>query len=323
MHQKLNHSTESQVKCTECPFVAASKRALKEHAREHNAKSLQCDRCNYTTSSRSALNNHLRIHSKEKPYECVVCGYSCRQSCNLRTHIRKKHPGFDPNSDTNKDISKYKKHRPPNRKTKAITYCQTIFPCHLCDCSFVREDSLRSHVRHHKDMQNINTTLDIPSNEEHIDQSEEVIEPTVPQELELEVETTNRSTQKTNENLVTIESRLYQRLMQGSVESSADHSYIKSVVNRSGLSKRGRPQKKGAIVTEESGGQSGQQERTVQLVSGVSGPVLYQLPNSMRFISYVPIGQTDAGDTLLVINSEALTSVPETVISNVSDNCDQ
>ncbi|CAG2184097.1 unnamed protein product, partial [Oppiella nova] len=92
MHYKLNHSGESQMQCNECQFVATSKKALKEHVRDHNLKSLSCDHCNYTTGSRSALNNHIRTHTNEKPFQCTVCDYACRQACNLSTHMKKKHP---------------------------------------------------------------------------------------------------------------------------------------------------------------------------------------------------------------------------------------
>ena len=200
----------------------------------------------------------------------------------------------------------------------------------MCDCSFVREDSLRSHVRHHQDLiPSTGGALTIVElqrehhpNEQSIEkdkQTEEVVdERTEPQELELEVETSGKASTKAPNNMVEVESHLYRRLMHNSVsiESSADHSYNRSLRPSVGQSKRGRPQKKAVTVREA---EDPNEPLRLVATQTESGQVVYQLPQSMRLFSYVPIGQTNNGDTLLVINSEAIAPNSDSVIT--ADNC--
>ncbi|CAG2161905.1 unnamed protein product [Oppiella nova] len=307
MHYKLNHSGESQMQCNECQFVATSKKALKEHVRDHNLKSLSCDHCNYTTGSRSALNNHIRTHTNEKPFQCTVCDYACRQACNLSTHMKKKHP--------NSGTGFVSKPRPKPRNqirlrtggnaSKKTGYCQTIFECHLCDCSFVREDSLRSHLRHHQDL--IPTTgaalailqlqHENQMNEQMADndkQTQVIAERTQPQELELEMDTNDKP-----DDTIAVNSHLYRRLMHDNVEANSEHSYNRSIPPKAN-SRRGRPQKRSRsqVLT-----------KPLELVPSptASGQVVYHLPQSMRLVSYVPIGSNaNSVDTVFVINSDSI-----------------
>lgn len=206
-------------------------------------------------------------------------------------------------------------------KFRANALCQKEFKCELCECSFVREDSLRSHVRHHQElMPTTGAALAIlelqrdshPNGQtpENRKQTEEVTEErTEPQVLELEVETSGKDPKSSK--MIEVESQLYRRLMQGTVESSADHSYNRSVRQTVGQqSKRGRPQKKLSSVSET---ENSTQALRLVATRTDSGQVVYQLPQSMRLISYVPIDQNN-GDTLFVINSEDIPSNSDTVI---------
>ncbi|CAG2101309.1 unnamed protein product [Medioppia subpectinata] len=278
--------------------------ALKEHMRDHNLRSLSCDYCNYTTSSRSALNTHIRTHTNEKPFMCLVCGYACRQACNLHTHMKKRHPNTDIES-TPKPKTKSRNQIPlrsSQRVSKNRAYCQTIFPCHLCDCSFVREDSLRSHLRHHQDL--IPTTgaalaiLQLQTDEDVVDsdkQNDIIAEQTQPQELELEMDTNAKSVET-----VAVDSLLYQRLM-NNMETNSEHSYNRSISTKS-TTKRGRPLK----ISQ--GLEADPLPKPLQLVPSPtpSGQVVYHLPQSMRLVSYVPIGNNSNVDTVYVINSDAI-----------------
>ena len=38
------------------------------------------------------LQVHMRRHSNNKPYQCRFCNYSARQSSNIHSHMRNKHP---------------------------------------------------------------------------------------------------------------------------------------------------------------------------------------------------------------------------------------
>ncbi|XP_054164737.1 zinc finger protein 64-like [Oppia nitens] len=299
MHYKLKHSSESRVHCNECQFIANSKKELKDHIRDHMIKPLSCDDCNYTTNSRSALNNHIRIHTNEKPYECQICGYSCRQACNLNTHMKTKHPnrGTDKTIKTTKAILKCETRVKGGRKGNKA-YCQTIFNCHLCDCSFVREDSLRSHLRHHQDMHpTTGAALAILQlqNESKLsepivtsDPNKEIVTTqTESQEIELEMETNIN-----NNDTIAVESQLYRQLMQDNVETSTEHSYNRTIEPKT-YSKRERNVKNNKSLLKT---------QALQLVptSTTSGQIVYHLQQPMG-LSYLP-----NVSTIVVINNQTI-----------------
>ncbi|XP_067135655.1 uncharacterized protein [Centruroides vittatus] len=153
-HIRLNHSADNQLHCPLCDFVSSSRKMLLEHKRSHAAKPLHCSQCVYTATSPSALKNHQRVHSEEKPFKCDYCAYSSRQPCNVRTHQKKYHPekltdnkkkNGDKEGEDSSDQSVTDKSR-----TRRVT-CKKTFHCTLCDSSFVREESLRAHLRQHRE----------------------------------------------------------------------------------------------------------------------------------------------------------------------------
>ncbi len=276
---------------------------------------------------------YYRIHTNEKPYSCDVCGYSCRQACNLRTHIKKKHPEHEigfirkrKKSKSNVQIKGKTSNRGINR-----AYCQTIFPCHLCDCSFVREDSLRSHLRHHQDLMQTQTGAALAIlqlqdshvvNEEMVDvsiveekQIESIDDETEPQDAEFEVETTEKNSQqsssKKNENTISVNSHLYQRLMQNNPQSKEQSSEIQHKIIRN---KRGRPQKKSKHVTNQS--------HSLRLMTSqtATGQVLYQIPSGVRVVPYLSVNSNS--NTVLVINGDRIITSHESVLPTSHDSDD-
>ena len=50
-----------------------------------------CPLCPYKANRPSAVQKHMYTHTKEKPFSCNFCQYSCTQSVNLRRHIARLH----------------------------------------------------------------------------------------------------------------------------------------------------------------------------------------------------------------------------------------
>ena len=170
-HYRINHSTEHVMRCGQCEFQTSSQRTFREHFKKHESsvRPFMCPTCQYTCASRTTLKVHQRIHSDERPYKCNYCVYSSRQSGNIRTHMRRKHPDRL-RSSTLKKIIKKEDPKPQGqvpgsleakgseiRKGKGVgerirPVCKKPFQCMACDAAFVREDSLRSHMRQHRDV---------------------------------------------------------------------------------------------------------------------------------------------------------------------------
>ncbi|XP_040071592.2 zinc finger protein 64 [Ixodes scapularis] len=138
-HARLMHS-EAGVQCAECPFRGSSRRELRlhvgqQHRRGGGATLLRCPHCPYACDKRQALQSHLRCHSEERPFRCPACPYASKHPGNLRSHVRSKHPADGG----------------AKREARQAARCQASLRCTLCPETFVREDSLRSHWRLHRD----------------------------------------------------------------------------------------------------------------------------------------------------------------------------
>lgn len=322
-HIKLNHSDNRKLTCDQCDFTASSKKLLKEHIREHITKAFRCTNCTYTTSSCSALKNHIRIHTNEKPYDCSICRYSCRQACNLRTHIKKKHPDYEISSPkkkrkNNKEKISIKKDQSP-KKIKGRGYCHQLYNCNLCDCSFVREDSLRSHLRHHQNvtpqeegalailqLQKESCIINDTAENTQVEKINENLIEAIPQDAEFEITSelvvTEGDKLTSNENIISVHSQLYQKLMEGRNLEESQQT----------VTRRGRPPKKVVEKTQHI------LPNEIRFVTQNSGQVIYQLPSSS--LSFIPVSSND-NNTVLIINNAISTQefteelVTETVTS--------
>ncbi len=145
------------MECGHCDFKTSSRKALREHAKVHQQcdKPFTCPKCSYNCVSSSTLRVHMRIHSEHKPYPCPYCNYAAKQSGNMRIHIKRKHPDRYLQSMQKKEgLDKFPVVTAEEKDSKRWHTLKPIvrkpFQCPLCDQAFVREDSLRSHVKHHR-----------------------------------------------------------------------------------------------------------------------------------------------------------------------------
>ncbi|KAM9751305.1 zinc finger protein 64 [Menidia menidia] len=157
-HVHIKHGTEDSFECAQCDFKCASKAVLRQHSRQHQpSQPVQCSKCTYSCASKGALKVHERIHSEERPFKCDFCGFTSKQLSNLIIHKKKSHSdkpvkdsGRKGGKNTGGDSPK-----PAGSRYRAKLDAARAFCCNVCDASFVREDSLRSHKKQHRDAQSL------------------------------------------------------------------------------------------------------------------------------------------------------------------------
>lgn len=156
--------------CSLCDFMSSSKKALFEHKKMHDSNpDLTCATCKYQCSNKSALRNHMRIHGDIQKYSCNFCEYKAVQLGNVQAHMKRKHPSKVPKrfsrrkkNDKNnqaviaskvQEVSEEpeKGEKKPYTRGKIHPKCQQNFKCDRCPAAFVREDSLKCHLKQHSD----------------------------------------------------------------------------------------------------------------------------------------------------------------------------
>ncbi|NXN77242.1 ZF64A protein, partial [Bombycilla garrulus] len=147
-HVRIKHSMENNLKCPECDFQCGNKTSLRHHMRSHQPEQpVKCSECSYSCSSKAALKVHERIHGKERPFKCEFCSFDTKQRSNLTTHVRKAHG--DKAKGKRPDRKEGERPKQSGSRQVAKLDAKKAFKCDLCDASFVREDSLRSHKKQH------------------------------------------------------------------------------------------------------------------------------------------------------------------------------
>lgn len=149
-HIRIKHSMENTLKCPECEFQCGNKTSLRHHIRTHQPEQpVKCSECNYSCSNKAALKVHERIHCKDRPFKCEFCSFDTKQRSNLTTHVRKAHG--DKVKTKKQTVEKKEGDRPKQGGSRQVAKldAKKAFKCDLCDASFVREDSLRSHKKQH------------------------------------------------------------------------------------------------------------------------------------------------------------------------------
>lgn len=159
-HIQIKHGTENSLQCVHCDFKCSNKTTLRQHSREHQpTQPIQCSKCTYSCSSKGALKVHERIHSEERPFKCDFCNFASKQRSNLVIHKKKCHSDKPEKGSGGKGGRSGGKSgggdspKPVSSRYRAKLDAARAFCCDSCDASFVREDSLRSHKKQHRDSQ--------------------------------------------------------------------------------------------------------------------------------------------------------------------------
>ncbi|XP_026292134.1 zinc finger protein 91-like [Frankliniella occidentalis] len=133
-HGLQNHMvTHSKLKtflCDECGYSTAHLRSFIDHKTIHSGEKFKCPKpdCQFISVRKESLKHHLMTHTKEKPYQCEVCGQAFSQAKNLRRHAASHDPMTDPEK------------------------------CPLCPYQTFRSDKFKVHFRqYHKDEETIST----------------------------------------------------------------------------------------------------------------------------------------------------------------------
>ncbi|XP_043409590.1 zinc finger protein 64 isoform X5 [Prionailurus bengalensis] len=145
-HIRIKHSGNN-FKCPHCDFLGDSKATLRKHSRAHQSEHPEkCSECSYSCPSKAALRVHERIHCTDRPFKCQYCSFDSKQPSNLSKHVKKFH------ADVVKTEALERKDsgRQSSRQVAKLDAKKT-FHCDMCEASFMREDSLRSHKRQHSE----------------------------------------------------------------------------------------------------------------------------------------------------------------------------
>ncbi|XP_060086760.1 zinc finger protein 64 [Heteronotia binoei] len=151
-HIRIKHNMENTFKCLECEFQCGNKTSLRQHLRTHQPEQpVKCPECSYSCSNKATLKVHERIHFKDRPFKCEFCSFDTKQRSNLTTHMKKVHR--EKVKVKKKTTEKTEGDGPKEGSARQVARLEAkkAFKCDLCEASFVREDSLRSHKRQHVD----------------------------------------------------------------------------------------------------------------------------------------------------------------------------
>ncbi|XP_011364255.1 zinc finger protein 64 isoform X1 [Pteropus medius] len=145
-HIRIKHSGNN-FKCPHCDFLGDSKATLRKHSRVHQSEHPEkCSECSYSCSSKAALRIHERIHCTDRPFKCSYCSFDTKQPSNLSKHMKKFHGDM-----VKTEASERKDSGRQSSRQVAKLDAKKTFHCDICDASFMREDSLRSHKRQHSE----------------------------------------------------------------------------------------------------------------------------------------------------------------------------
>nr|XP_056701155.1 zinc finger protein 64 [Euleptes europaea] len=147
-HVRVKHNVENTFKCLECEFQCGNKTSLRQHLRTHQPEQpVKCAECSYSCPNKATLRVHERVHLQDRPFKCEFCSFDTKQRSNLTTHMKKVHREKAKKRTAERAEGDGPKDGGPRQVARLEA--KKAFRCDLCEASFVREDSLRSHKRQH------------------------------------------------------------------------------------------------------------------------------------------------------------------------------
>uniref|UniRef100_T1JC01 BTB domain-containing protein n=1 Tax=Strigamia maritima TaxID=126957 RepID=T1JC01_STRMM len=131
------HTDGKQHLCDQCGYRTAHQSSFKAHCLLHSGDTFKCvyPGCNFQAARKQNLKQHAKTHSKEKPFQCEVCGHAFSLVKNLRRHARIHNAN------------------------------ENLIRCCSCEFSTTRVDKLKEHdKKHHSKSENV--CLEIPDPDE-------------------------------------------------------------------------------------------------------------------------------------------------------------
>ena len=148
-HHRINHSQDNTMTCEICAYQTPSRRAYRSHAQSHqttNQNVLVCSSCTYSCKSASELRAHRKTHNRtSRLLSSVVC-----------------------HNKSTDDVA-------TRQGRNDVGVSRKQFACHQCNASFVRLDSLRSHIRCHQRFENSRSVAMVTSRHDGSESNDDAV----------------------------------------------------------------------------------------------------------------------------------------------------
>ncbi|RZF41066.1 hypothetical protein LSTR_LSTR002698 [Laodelphax striatellus] len=155
---KIIHAEKRSLGCTKCKFRASSEKNLQAHNRlQHDHAELECsiDKCQFTTIDEEEFLIHEKSHTDKvvtdhsnSPKSLFSCKFNSRHQAH-KNHSCRLCDEADLKTNSSKSYTR-KRHKVNGGSVFNSSLFQKTFQCTYSSLSFVRQDSLRCHIKQHQ-----------------------------------------------------------------------------------------------------------------------------------------------------------------------------